>query len=302
MDRLQQLRVFSRVVERGNLSRAAKDLGTTQPTVSKALAALESSLKTQLLLRSTRKLTVTDAGRRFYGRCRELLETWDEASSELSEDDVPRGLLKVHGPVVLGEMYVGPIAVEFQRKHPEVRCELTFLDGFVDLVAEGADLALRLGAVSDPTLFRRKLGTMRRMLVASPAYLKERGTPKQPQDLKGHHWVRFSGLPGGNSVTLGEQSVEIVPTFLANNAVVLRDAAIGGLGICLVTQWLVDDALESGKLVEVLRRHPPTPLEVSVVFPTPRFIPRRVRAFVVALERGLRKAPGMVPSRSAAAP
>jgi len=294
MDRLQQLRVFSRVVERGSLSRAAQDLETTQPTVSKVLAELERSLKTQLLMRSTRKLTVTDAGRKFYARCRTMLETWDEASTELGEFAGPRGVLKVHGPVVLGELYVGPIAVEFQRKHPGVRFELTFLDGFVDLVAEGADLALRLGTITDPSVVRRKLGTMRRLLTASPDYLAARGHPKKPQDLAGHDWVRFSGIAGGDSQQVGKEVVRFTPTFLANNAVVLKDALLKDLGVGLVTEWLVAKELKAGKLIEVLPKHPVTSLDVSVVFPSPRFVPERVRLFVDALERGLAKAPGMV--------
>jgi DNA-binding transcriptional LysR family regulator len=296
MDRLQQLRFFTRVVERGNLSRAARDLDSTQPTVSKALTALEKSLRTQLVLRSTRQVTLTDAGRRFYERARGLLEAWDEASGELSEGDVPRGVLRVHGPVVLGERYVGPIAVEFQRRFPEVRCELTFLDSFVSLVGEGADLTVRLGSVNDPTLHRRKLGSMRRLLVAAPHYLARRGVPRRPVDLRAHDSVRFSGLPT-SALELGTESVEIGTAFLANNAVVLRQALVGGLGIGLVTQWLVDDDLREGTLVEVLPKTPPRPLEVNVLFPTSRFIPRRVRAFVDALEAGLATAPGMEPVR-----
>lgn len=293
MDRLQQLRVFSRVVERGSLSKAATDLQTTQPTVSKALSELEKSLSTQLLLRSTRRLTITDAGRKFYARCRTLIETWDEATTELHESAGPRGVLRVHGPVVLGEMYVGPIAVEFQRRNPQVRFELTFLDGFVDLVAERADLALRLGTITDPSIVRRRLGTMRRLLVASPEYLRARGVPKKPQELSSHDWVRFSGIAGGDSQQVGKELVAFNPTFLANNAVVLKDALLRGLGVGLVTEWLVSRELKNGKLIEVLPRHPVTSLDVSVVFPSPRFVPERVRAFVEALEAELMRAPGM---------
>lgn len=293
MDRLQQLRVFTRIVERGNLSRAARDLDSTQPTVSKALSALEKELKTQLVLRSTRQVTLTDSGRRFYEKARGLLEAWDEASAELAEGDEPRGVLRVHGPAVLGELYLGPIAVEFQRRHPEVRCELTFLDSFVNLVGEGADCTVRLGAVTDPTLHRRKLGSMRRLLVAAPNYLARRGVPKKVSELVTHDGVRFSGLPTGNALTLSGQTVEMGSVFVANNAIVLREALVAGLGIGLVTQWLVDDALQAGTLVEVLPRTPPSAIEVNVLFPTSRFIPRRVRAFVDALEEGLARAPGM---------
>ncbi|MFZ5445536.1 MAG: LysR family transcriptional regulator [Myxococcota bacterium] len=290
MDRLQQLRVFSRVVERGNLSRAAKDLQTTQPTVSKAISELERSLRAQLLLRSTRQVTLTDAGRRFYARCRTMLETWDEATSELAEASELRGTIRLHGPVVLGELYLGPIAVEFQRRHPQVRFELTLFDGFVDLIAERADLAVRLGTISDPSIVRRRFGTMKRLLVATPAYVASKGGAQRPQDLRAWNWVRFSGLAGGDSQQVGRQTVAFTPTFIANNAVVLKDALLRGLGVGLVTEWLVRRELESGRLVEVLPKHPVTDLETSVVFPTSRFVPARVRAFVEALESGLRDA------------
>lgn len=286
-DRLQQLRIFSRVVERGSLTRAAADLRLSQPTVSKQLAQLERSLGVALVLRTTRTLTVTDAGQRFYARCRTMLETWDEAATELSEGAQLRGTLRVHGPVVLGELFLGPIAVAFQRANPQVRCELTFLDGFVDLVAERADLALRLGAIEDPSIVRKKLGVMRRLLVASPSYLRRAGVPRRPGELSRHEWVRFSGLAGGDTQQVGSAQIAFTPTFVANNAVVLKGALLGGLGVGLVTQWLVERELKSGRLVEVLPRHPVRDLDVSVVLPSPRLVPARVRAFIEALERAL---------------
>ncbi len=191
MDRLNQLEIFTRVVERGSLSRAARDLGITQPTVSKALSALERSLSTQLVLRTTRTLAVTDAGRRYYERARQALGTLEDARAEIAETTAPAGTLRVHAPVVLGEFILAPAAVAFQQAHPRVRFHLTFLDQFVDLVAEGADLAIRLGTVTDASLVYRRLGTMRRVLVASPALLAARGVPKEPLDLRAFPSVRY---------------------------------------------------------------------------------------------------------------
>ncbi|MEW5741602.1 MAG: LysR family transcriptional regulator [Myxococcota bacterium] len=299
MDQLQQIRVFAKVVERRSLSKAARDLGVTQPTVSKALSALEARLRSQLLLRSTRSVTVTEAGQRYYQRCRSLIDALDEADTELEEREAPRGTLKVHGPVVLGEMFLGPVAAEFQRDHPQVRCEVTCLDAFVDLVAEGADLALRLGEVKDPSVVRRRLGTMRRLLVASPGYLKVHGTPKQPGELASHRSVRFSGLPTGDQVTAGRTTVSMSPGFLSNNAVVLREALLRGLGIGLVIEFLVADDLKKGRLVEVLPAHPLSPIEVSAVFPSARFIPLRARVFVDYLVKRLATVPGMSATPSA---
>jgi DNA-binding transcriptional LysR family regulator len=280
MNELENIRVFRKVVERGSISRAAADLGVGQPTVSKALRKLESRLETRLLLRSTRRVTPTEAGERYYQHCRAMLDGLDEAEADLSEEKVPRGTLRLHGPVVLGELFLGPLAVEFQRKYPKVRCDLVFLDTFVDLIAEGADLAIRLGAITEPGIVRRRLGKMQRIFVAAPRYLKQHGLPKEAADLAGHASVRFSGLASGDRVTAGETVVEMKPAFVANNAIVLRSALVGGLGIGLVTRWLVDEQLASGALVQVLPREPPPSLEVSAIFPSARFIPLRARLFV----------------------
>jgi DNA-binding transcriptional LysR family regulator len=297
MDQLQRLRVFTKVVERGTLSKAAADIGVGQPAVSKAIAAMEEALGVRLLLRSTRRVTLTDAGRRYYERCRQALTVLDEAEAEVTEDDAPRGTLKLHGPVVLGELFLGPASVAFQRRFPQVRCELTLLDSFVDLVAEGADLSIRLGAITDPSVVRRRLGAMERLLVAAPGYLKKHGLPRRPEDLATHRAVRFSGLPTGNIMTLpsgtGTVSVEMAPSYISNNAFTLKQALLGELGIGLVTRWLVEEELRRGELVVVLPDAPPSSLDVSAVVPTAKFTPSRVREFLRVLTKTFLEVPGM---------
>lgn len=297
MDQLQRLKLFTKVVERGSLSKAAKDVGVGQPAVSKAISAMEEALGVRLLLRSTRTLTLTDAGRQYYERCRQALAVLDEAHAEVTEGDVPRGTLKLHGPVVLGELFLGPACVAFQRQFPQVNCDLTLLDGFVDLVAEGADLSIRLGTITDASVVRRRLGSMERLLVAAPGYLKKHGVPKQPQALADHRCVRFSGLPTGNALTLstsdGPVTVEVPPSFLSNNAVTLKQALVGELGIGLVTRWLVEEELKRKKLVVVLPNAPPSSLEVSAVVPTAKYTPTRVREFLRVLMKTFTKVPGM---------
>lgn len=297
MDQLQRLRLFSKVVERGSLSKAARDVGVGQPAVSKAIAAMEDELGARLLLRSTRTLTLTEAGRRYYERCRQALAVLDEARAELAEGDVPRGTLKLHGPVVLGELFLGPASVAFQQRFPQVKCELTLLDSYVDLVAEGADLSIRLGAITDASVVRRRLGSMERLLVAAPGYLKRHGVPRRPEDLAAHRSVRFSGLPQGNALTLpwgaNPVTVEMTPNYLSNNAVTLRQALLGELGIGLVTRWLVEDDLRRRKLVVVLPDAPPPALEVSAVVPTAKFTPTRVREFLRVLMKTFARVPGM---------
>lgn len=297
MDQLQRLKLFTKVVERGSLSKAAKDVGVGQPAVSKAISAMEESLGVRLLLRSTRTLTLTDAGRQYYERCRQALAVLDEAHAEVTEGAVPRGTLKLHGPVVLGELFLGPAAVAFQRQFPQVGCDLTLLDGFVDLVAEGADLSIRLGTISDASIVRRRLGSMERLLVAAPGYLKKHGVPKRPEELAEHRSVRFSGLPSGNALTLstdaGPVTVEVPASFLSNNAITLKQALVGELGIGLVTRWLVEEELRRKKLVVVLPNAPPSSLDVSAVVPTAKYTPARVREFLRVLMKTFAKVPGM---------
>lgn len=297
MDQLQRLRLFTKVVERGSLSKAARDVGVGQPAVSKAMAAMEEALGVRLLLRSTRTLTLTDAGRRYYERCRQALAVLEEAEAEVAEGDVPRGTLKLHGPVVLGETFLGPASVAFQQAFPQVRCELTLLDRFVDLVAEGAELSIRLGTISDPSVVRQRLGAMERLVVAAPGYLKRHGVPRRAEELTGHRAVRFTGLPQGDALTLypgaGPVTVELTPSYLSNNAVTLRQALVGELGVGLVTRWLVEEELKRRKLVVVLPGAPPAPLEVSAVVPSAKYTPTRVREFLKLLKRRFATVPGM---------
>jgi DNA-binding transcriptional LysR family regulator len=293
MDRLARLRLFVQVGTRGSLSGAGRALGIGQSAASKALAALEREVGARLVLRSTRRLSLTEAGQRFLDQARTALQLIDEAMMEAADEREPKGTLRLHGPAVFGERYLGPWAIAFQRRHSQVRCSLTFLDGYVDPIAEGADLSVRMGPVDDPSVVRRRIATMERLLVASPTYLRRRGMPTTPASLRSHDGVRFTGLRQGDQLVLGGLSTELPHVFLANNAVVLEQALLAGLGIGLVARWLVHEAVVRGALVPVLPEFQAPLAEINVVLPGGRLMPARTRAFITVLERNLPHVPGV---------
>lgn len=297
MDQLQLLQTFVRVAERGSLSQAARELGVTQPAVSKQIAALEARVAARLLQRTTRKVALTDAGRRYYERCRAVLGELDEAAAELRPGRELRGPLRVHAPTTFGELFLGRLALQFQQSHPEVVIDLVLNDRYVNLVEEGADVAIRMGRGHEPGRVVKRLGLLARVLVASPAYLRRHGAPKTAADLARHRGVRFSGAPGGDVVELrgprGPVSARIPSAFTSNNALVLRQALLAGAGIGQVPRWLVHEPLRHRALSVVLPELSVPPTELNAVYPSGRFVPERARRFVEHVAEGLRRAPGI---------
>ena len=194
MDRFWAMEVFVRIVDTGSLSAAARELDTTQPSVSRQLRALEHRLKTQLLHRSTRHVSLTDAGRAYYEDCKRILSDIDATEGNLGVlQSSLRGSLRLNTSVALGVDYIAPLALAcaFQKQHPELVVDLTLNERFVDLVEEGIDVAIRFGPIRDENLVARQLGSTRRLTVAAPAYLRRHGAPRQPQDLAAHACVGF---------------------------------------------------------------------------------------------------------------
>jgi DNA-binding transcriptional LysR family regulator len=187
MDRLVAMEMFVRIVETGNFSAVARQLGTTQPTISKQLTALEQRLQTRLLNRSTRSISLTEAGAAYYERCRRIIDEVREAEGALGKlQSALSGTLHVNASIALGQIFLTPLLLTFQRQYPELAIELSLSDRYIDLVEEGADLAVRIGRLADSNLVARRLGSTRRVVVATPAYLAAHGTPKRPQDLVHH--------------------------------------------------------------------------------------------------------------------
>jgi DNA-binding transcriptional LysR family regulator len=298
MDRFMLMRTFARVAEKGSLSAAARDLALTQPAISQQITALERELQVRLLHRTTRGLTLTDEGERYYQRVKDILGAVEEAAEALKTPDGPlNGLVRVQAPSGFGQLHVAPSLIAFKQRHPDLVVDLILEDRISDLVSEGVDLAIRLGEVKSPGLTVRRLGKIRRLLVASPAYARERGLPRAPEDLHSHPFVRFSWMASGDDLTLvgpdGPMTVETQATFLANNAFALIEAVRSGLGIGAVQGPLVHGLLQEGELVEVLPDWAYPPLDMHAVYPSRRFIPRRVRALVEHLAATLAHVPGM---------
>jgi len=298
MDRFAAMATFVRVAELGSLSAAARDLGLTQPAVSQQIAGLERHLRTRLLNRSTRKLTLTASGETYLTRARQILNEVEEIEDDLlSLSRELKGRLRVQAPSGIGQKYLAPLIVNFQCQHPGLTIELILDDHVADLIEEDVDVAFRLGALTSASLVARKIGSVSRILVASPNYVATHGSPATPDELTRHGHVRFSGTPAGEHLTLigpqGPITVDVRSSFRANNSFVLVEALRSGLGIGGVQLPLAHDLLESGALVRVMDNYAYPPMDLHAVYSSRRFVPRKVRALVEHLIVGLAQVPGL---------
>ena len=297
-DRYGAFSTFVRIVEMGSISGAARDLGLSQSAVSQALKTLETRLGARLIDRDTRGMALTEIGRAFYAKAKVALEAMADAEGAAAET-VGRlsGRLKVHGPVAFGETYLAGMLIAFQAEHPNLEVELTLDDRFIDVATSGLDVAIRLGGIVSEHLVVRKLGMVARKLVAAPAYLAQAGTPRTPQDLIDHPYVKFSLIATGETVPLvrnGERvDAPIRPAFISNMANVLVDALVAGRGIGAAQVMKIHTHLASGALVEVLPDWTYEPMPIHAVYPSSRFIPARVRAFVSFVEGRIKSGPGI---------
>jgi DNA-binding transcriptional LysR family regulator len=284
MDTLRAMRAFVRTVELGSMSSAARELGTTQPTVSKLLAQLEGNLAVRLFQRSTKGLSPTEQGQRFYSDAKLILEQFDTAVSTVQGmTGQLAGLLRINAPVALGQYRINAIVQHFLAMHPAIDIELILNDRFVDMVEENVDIAFRLGGTLPPDAVARHLATVPRFLVASPAYLEQRGMPQQPGELADHDMVRFAWTQV-NTVELTRDSIEVrVATrsrYRVNNALAIREALVLGSGIAMCPDWLVRDLLRSGELVRVLDGWLARPQELYLLSQSRRYRPLRATMFI----------------------
>ncbi|MFJ1467834.1 LysR family transcriptional regulator [Massilia orientalis] len=284
MDTLHALRVFVRTLELGSLSAAAREFGTTQPTVSKWLAGLERQLRVRLVERSTRGLSPTEQGQRFYADAKRIVEQFDAAVGDVQGmTGQAAGLLRINAPVALGQFRINAMVQRFLADHPAIDVELILNDRFVDLVEEGVDVAFRLGGTLPPDAIGRHLATVPRFLVAAPMYLARRGVPSVPDDLATHDVVRFAWTPGSTVELFRGEEQARVPTasrFRVNNALAIREALVlgGGIGVC--PDWLVRDLLDSGELVRVLDEWAARPQDLTLLYPSRQFQALRTRLFI----------------------
>ena len=294
MDRLEAMTILLAAVDMGSLSAASRQLRVPLATVSRRVAELEEHLHVRLLHRGSRKVVLTDAGRSYVTSCRRIIEEIAEVErTAAGEYRAPQGELAISVSAVLGRTHVLPFVVEFQRTFPDIRVRLQFTDRFVNLLEEHVDVAVRIGELPDSSMIAKRVGLIRLMLCASPAYLKRRGAPKTPLDLATHDCViheTYSTPHGWEFVSEETTQMIHVPSRLTVNlGEAAVAAAVAGAGIARVLSYLVDDLLRSRSLVTLLEAYEPSPMPVSVIYPSQRQVPLKLRAFLDFAVPRLRK-------------
>jgi DNA-binding transcriptional LysR family regulator len=285
MDRLASMSILVTAVEAGSLSAAARGLHMPLATVSRKVSDLEAHLKTRLLNRSSRQLTLTEAGRSYVDACKRILEEVREAERAVAgEYGAPRGELLITAPIVFGRLHVLPIVLEFLLAFPDVDVRLTLADHVINMMEEPIDVAVRIGALPDSSLLALRVGSVRRVVCGSPAYFSRRGTPKRPDQLASHDIVAFEGIASAHvwTFTVGKSdtSVAVHSRLIVNTAEAAIDAAIAGLGVTRALSYQIANAVRAGTLVVALEKFEPEPLPLSLVHRGGRLLPIKLRAFI----------------------
>lgn len=284
MDMLRAMTVFSRVVETGSFSAVARDLGIGQPAISKTVEALEQHLGVRLLLRSTRRLTITEAGQAFYENAAQVVALAEEAETSARGAAGLYGRLRISVPVTFGRLHLVPKLHLFMEEHPNLQIELLMDDRYVDLIAEKIDVSLRTGTLSDSNLTARKLGTAQRYVVASPGYLAKKGRPATPADLLDHDVLVY-----GQGSTAREwqfkqgttqTSIHVKSRFQVSAAEGLREAVLSGMGLAIASEWMVSSELEHGNLVTVLDHWKLPPVDLWAIHASGRMVSIKVKTFL----------------------
>lgn len=286
MDRLTAMQVFLRVAELASFSEAAQSLDQSKSTVSKHVAWLEEQLGVRLLNRTTRRLSLTEAGRAYLDRCRQILTDVAEAESAISAHSAaPRGLLRIASPMSFGFMHLAPVLPTFFERYPEITVELAMNDRYVDLIDEGYDVALRIGGLADSSLIARRIARSGLVALAAPGYLEGHGEPATPGDLARHacliyRWPQPQDVWRFQDAGGLLEEVKVSGPLQANNADALKAAAVGGAGIVTLPIFLASDALAAGTLVPILTDYRLPGRDLHAVYPHNRHLSAKVRVFV----------------------
>lgn len=286
MENLKDIAVFVRVAELGSFTAAADQLALSKAVVSKYISRLEQRLGARLLHRTTRRITLTEAGDALYGRSVAALADLGEAEREVAQlTGAPRGHLRVSMPVYFGEVHIAPLISRFRAAYPEITLDLDMDNRMVDLVRERFDVALRITHLGDSSLVARKLAPCPQVVCAAPSYLERHGTPQVPADLRGHNCLSYSldrtpndwhfRAPRGRWT-----AVTVRGTIRCNNDIALKQAVIDGLGLRQIPRFIVEQELADGRLVEILSTYESPPLGIYAVFATRKNLPPKVRVFI----------------------
>ena len=285
MDRLTSIEVFARVVETGSFAAAAERLGIGRAAASKHVLRLEERLGARLLNRTTRRVGLTEEGAAFYERCSRILAELEEAEHDLgAARREPRGTLRINAPVSFGVLHLGAAIGAFAIRYPQVRIALALNDRFVDLVEEGFDVAVRIGRLPSSSLVARRICETRLVPVASPGYWARHGKPALPEDLRRHNCLIYTLQAGSDWRFVGadgaEHHVTVGGSISASNGDVLRAAALDGVGVALLPDFIAGPDVRRGDLVEALPSYRPPVLGVHAVYPPTRHVPAKLRAFI----------------------
>jgi DNA-binding transcriptional LysR family regulator len=288
MDQIKQIEAFVNSATRGSLSAAARIEGVTPAVIGRRLDALETRLGVKLLLRTTRRLSLTFEGQGFLEDCQRILDDLANAETAVALGGMKAsGHLKVSAPAGFGRRHVAPLVAQFMQDNPDVDITLDLTDRLVDLLNEGVDCAVRIGEMADSSLVSNKLGEMQRAVVASPAYLALHGTPRNPSDLADHNCLSLGQQRGWSlreSPSGNVLSVRVTGNFACNDGAVLHEWALAGKGLAWRSMWEIGADLEKGRLVAVLGEFAAPPMGIYAVFPQRRHLPLRVRLFVDLLK------------------
>ncbi|MGI9590366.1 MAG: LysR family transcriptional regulator [Myxococcota bacterium] len=293
--------IFAQVAESAGFSAAARALGMPKSTISRRVAELEEALGVRLLQRTTRTLSLTDVGAAYAERCRALRAEVEEANLAVtSAGETPRGRLRVTAPIEIGRRYLAPVVAEFAVRYPEVEVEFELSDVARDLVAEGWDVAIRVGKLEDSSLIARRLGPTQQFVCAAPAYLEARGEPAHPGELRDHDTIVMTsgigGIPWRFQAEDGPVTVEVEPRLVANDFQAVCELTLAGLGLARLPSWVAREYLESGRLRRVLPDHVPSEVSVFLVYPSRRNLSAKLRRFLELLDERLDPAPWLVSS------
>ena len=284
MDKLTTMKTFLAVVQEGSFSKAADKLDISPQLVSKYISALEDNLRTRLLHRTTRKVSVTEAGNQYYQRCQQVIidiEDMENSLNNLSEN--VSGVLSISAPMSFGTKHLAGLLVDFQKQYPNLKLDLRLTDQYVDIVEQGIDIALRIGVLKNSTLIAKKIAPIHLAVFASPDYLERHGTPQTLLDLQSHNYLRYSHseptkrLFGVNEL---KSELKLESNFVANNGDLLLNTAIAGGGIAMQPTFIAGEALAQGKVVRILNDYEPDPMGLYMVYANRQFLPSKVRAFV----------------------
>jgi DNA-binding transcriptional LysR family regulator len=284
MDKLRAMRTFVAIAEAGSLTAAARGQDSSLPAVVRLLAGLEQELGTRLFHRTTRRIALTDAGRRYLERCREIDALLTDAEAELrAEQTEPQGKLSVTAPVLFGTRHVTNGVTAFVQRYPKVNVDVRLSDRVVNLLGEGIDVGIRIGDLEDSSLIARPVGAMRRVTVAAPSYLEQRGAPDHPRDLTGHNCIRYSRAGGSVwtfSVNGKPRNITVAGNLSVNQTLAAAGACVAGLGIGTFFAYQVAAECASGALRVLLTSFETRPRPIHVVYPEARLLPARTRAFI----------------------